>query len=61
MIAVETQDELKVLTDKKMNKNYSFCCRHRPDLGIAICMSICAGFTVCMIVLLILNIQEFSK
>ena len=61
MIAVEVQDELKQLTEKKTNKKYFDCCRHRPDVGMAVCMSICAGCTVCMIILLILNIQEFSK
>jgi hypothetical protein len=59
MISIEVGEELKSLT---ANKPKYPCPRfRRPDLGMAICMSVCAGFTIVMLVLLILNVKEFSQ
>jgi hypothetical protein len=60
MISIEIGDELKVLTNKKKSLPYFGWCGHRPDFGMKVCMSVSCGFTIGMIILLILNVKEFS-
>jgi hypothetical protein len=60
MISIEVGEELKSLTEKKRRARCPTRCR-RPDLGMAICMSVCGIFTIVMLVLLILNVKEFSE
>jgi hypothetical protein len=61
MISVEVGDELKSLTAKKRQKNTCPSRCQRIDVGMAVCMTVCGIFTIVMVVLLALNVKQFSE